>query len=321
MQAQLAALVGDDDPLDVAAGRSTVDPETAARLRSLGYLGGSTTAAPSDRGVDPKDRIAAYESFTRGFEDATAAVRAGRWGEAESRLRALDRIAPDQFIIQHYLGRTALGRGDATAAVALLERSVQLNPSYYSPTHVELARAYRGVGQPERAIELLEGGVAAHPNDFALRFNLGYHLQASGRLDEAFAAYQQAAELVPGYAPLYTNIASIHLARGEPDAALAAMREALAIEPDDGRTWGNVGMVLGGTGRFAEAEQAFRRATELLPDEAPMHFNLGLALMRQGKNEEAITALRRALEIDPDMAAAREALRALGGGSSSTPAQ
>ena len=193
-------------------------------------------------------------------------------------------------------------------------QSIALNPSYYSPTYVELAKAYRSNGQAQRAIDLLEGVVAVYPDNFALQFNLGFHLQAEGRLDEALAVYRRAEELVPRYPQLLTNIASIHLSRGEPRQALAAMREALEVYRDDGRAWGNLGMILGGMGEFGEAERAFRRATELLPGEASLHFNLGLALMRQGKNAEAIAAMRQALEIDPDMAAAREALRALGGG-------
>lgn len=313
MGALLDAMVAGDDALAVAAGRVSADPETLERLRGLGYLGGSARPVTSDRDVDPKDKIEAYESFTRGFEAATEAVRVGRWEMAEAQLRELDRIAPDQFIIQHYLGRTALGRGDAATAIEFLERSIALNPSYYSPTYVELAKAYQGAGQPQRAMELLEEAVAAYPDNFALRFNLGYHLQAAGRLDEALASYRRAAELVPDHPQLLNNIASVHLARGEPEEALAAMRQALELNPDDGRTWGNVGMVLGGSGQFEEAEEAFRRAVELLPSEASLHFNLGLALMRQGKNADAIAALRRALEIDPGMVPARQALQALGG--------
>jgi len=314
MGAALDAMVTGDDALGVAEQGTIADPETLDRLRSLGYIGGSASPATTDRDVDPKDKIAVYESFTEGLERATEAVRAGQWEAAERELRELDRMAPDQFIVQHYLGQVALGRGDAAVAIQHLERSLALNPSYYSPTYIELAKAYRRTGQAPRAIELLEDAVAVYPDNFALRFNLGYHFQAAGRLDDALLAYQQAAEMVPRYPQVLNNLASIHLARGEPQEALAMMRRALEVRPDDGRTWGNVGMVLGATGRFEEAEQAFRQATALLPDEAPLHFNLGLALMRQGKNAEAITAMRRALEIDPDMAPAREALRALGGG-------
>ena len=314
MGATLDAMVDGDEVLGVAIGNVVADAETLDRLRGLGYIGGGASPATTDRGVDPKDKIGVYESFTGGLERATDAVRAGQWEMAERQLRELDRIAPDQFMVQHYLGRVALGRGDAASAIQRLERSLALNPSFYSPTYVELAKAYRRSGQAPRAIELLEEAVAAHPDDFAVRFNLGYHFQAAGRLDDALLAYQQAVELEPRDAQLLSNLASTHLARGDPQEALAVMRTALEVRPDDGRTWGNVGMVLGATGRFPEAEQAFQRAIELLPDEAPLHFNLGLALMRQGKNAEAIAAMRRALEIDPDMAPARQALRALGGG-------
>jgi len=313
MAAALDAMVVGDDPAEVAEGRAAADPETVERLRSLGYLSGSVRPATGARDVDPKDMIGAYESFVEGFEEATEAVRAGRWEAAERQLRELDRAVPDQFLIQHYLGRVALGRGDPAAAIELLEESLALSPSFYAPTFVELARAYGQGGQPQRAIELLEEAVAIYPNNFAVRFNLGYHLQVAGRLDEALATYRRANELVPRYPQVLSGLASIHLARGEPDEALAAMREVIEVRPDDGRAWGNVGMILGGTGRFAEAEQAFRQAIELLPDEAPLHFNLGLALMRQAKNAEAIAALRRALELDPDMEPARQALRALGG--------
>jgi arylsulfatase A-like enzyme/predicted Zn-dependent protease len=314
LAAALDAMAAGDDALEVAERHVAADPETIERLRSLGYLSGSVRPEAGRRDVDPKDRIVAYETFVERFEEATEAVRGGRWEAAERQLRELDRAVPDQFIIQHYLGRAALGRGDPAAAIELLERSLTLSPSFYSPTFVELARAYAQSGRPQRAIELLDDAVALYPDNFAIRFNLGYHLQAAGRLDEALAAYRRAAELGPGYPQLLTNIASIHLARGEPQEALDALRAALDANPDDGRAWGNVGMILGGTGRFGEAEQAFRRATALLPDEAPLHFNLGLALMRQGKNAEAITELRRALELDPDMEPARAALRALGGG-------
>jgi arylsulfatase A-like enzyme/tetratricopeptide (TPR) repeat protein len=310
----LDAMVVGDDVLGVAERNVVTDPETLDRLRSLGYLGGSASPATTNRDIDPKDKIGVYESFTGGLERATEAVRAEQWEAAERQFRELDRMAPDQFMVQHYLGRVALGRGDAAVAIQQLERSLELNPSYFSPTYVELAKAYRRAGQAPRAIELLENAVAVYPDDFALRFNLGYHFQAAGRLDDALDAYQQAVEMVPRHLQVLNNLASIHLARGEPQEALAMMHMTLEVRPDDGRTWGNVGMVLGATARFEEAEQAFRRATALLPGEAPLYFNLGLALMRQGKNAEAITAMQRALEIDPDMAPARQALQSLGGG-------
>ena len=94
--ALIAEQLAEDLPLAVAAGNVAADPESLERLRGLGYLGGSARPAANDRGVDPKDKIEAYESFTKGFEDATEAVRAGRWDFAESQLRELDRIAPDQ---------------------------------------------------------------------------------------------------------------------------------------------------------------------------------------------------------------------------------
>ena len=38
--------------------KSTVDPDTAAKLAALGYVSGSGSAAPPPTGVDPKDKVA-----------------------------------------------------------------------------------------------------------------------------------------------------------------------------------------------------------------------------------------------------------------------
>ena len=62
-------------------------------------------------------------------------------------------------------------------------------------------------------VELLEGAVDVYPDNFALRTNLGYHLQAAGRLDDAMRASPEANRL----------FIDLLLKHGNPERALRRM--------------------------------------------------------------------------------------------------
>ncbi|MFQ5743135.1 MAG: sulfatase-like hydrolase/transferase [Acidobacteriota bacterium] len=311
LQRQLEELVGDDDPVAFAARQRVADAETIERLRALGYLGGGDRVA-SNREIDPKDKIGVFEAFNDGFEAAVEAVSDERWDAASEQLQVLDRMAPHHFIVQYYLGRVALARKQVQVAISRLEESLELNPSY-SLTYVELAKAYRFSGQPQRGVELLQEAMHAYPDVFSFPFNLGYLYHMERRFDEALKAYREAREMLPRHPQLLSNMANLYLLRRQPQAAQAALEVVVEVKPEDASAWGNLGTVYGGLGRMDEAEAAFRRALQLQPRQARLHYNLGLVLLRQGRSEEAAAAFRRALEIDPDLEEARRQLRRISG--------
>lgn len=309
LRGRLEQLVGDEDPGDLVAGQETMDPETLERLRSLGYIGGGGSVA-DHREVDPKDRIDVFQAYLHGLDEVEALVREERWAEAVPRLRELERLAPDQYLVQYYLGKAALARGDVDAAIDHLETSLEVNPSY-TLTFVELARAYRRAGRTQRGIELLREGLQAYPDSFLFPFNLGYLFHMERRLDDALAAYREAREILPRHPKLLSNMANVYLMQRRPQPALESLETVVEIQPDDAAAWGNLGTVHGALGQMDEAERAFRRALELQPGQARLHYNLGLVLLRQGRAPEAREAFERALEIDPSLEAARAQLRRL----------
>ncbi len=316
MAAELAQLIGDDDPSDYAAGQRPLDAETLERLRALGYLGGTGGGAgaaldPELRKINPKDRIAVFEGFNDGIDDAVELVANERWSEAEEALLELDELAPNHFIVRYYLGRAFLAQDRVEEAIEELEASLQLNPSY-SFTYLQLATAYRKVDEPARAVELLREAINLLPDVSTFPMELGYLLHAQGDLDAALDAYLRGEAMAPDHAQLMRNMANLYLLRRQPQPAIVKLRRLTELEPGDGTAWAELGTALAAVGEMSAAGDALERAGQLEPTDARVHFNHALVLLRLQRRDSAVAALRRALQADPDFDQATALLRQLG---------
>jgi len=83
------------------------------------------------------------------------------WRQARSELALLLKEQPENFQLIGDLGLTNMGLGDKTAAFALAERAIAVNPiekdAVTGPTAIEiLARVAAGTGEPDRAIAALQ---------------------------------------------------------------------------------------------------------------------------------------------------------------------
>ena len=149
---------------------------------------------------------------------------------------------------------------------------------------------------------------------------LGASLQMQGR--DALAAFQKAAELMPGDAEAHNNLGSVFQERGQLDDALASYRSALKIDPRFVEAHYNLGNALSELGRLEEAVDSYRSALKFNPNIAVIHSNLGAALQELGRIDEAISSCRRALELEPGLAVVHSNLLGmLNSTSGHTPAQ
>jgi predicted O-linked N-acetylglucosamine transferase (SPINDLY family) len=101
------------------------------------------------------------------------------------------------------------------------------------PALMEQAQAQLAAGQPAAAAALYAQWVAASesPLRHVACFNQGTAWSAAGRDTEAQAAYTQALQFAPGFAPALLNLGHLHERRGEHDAALARWREVFEAQP------------------------------------------------------------------------------------------
>lgn len=91
----------------------------------------------------------------------------------------------------------------------------------------------------------------------------GVALVALRRKDEARAAFGQALEIVPNYAPALVNIGNLHLEAGEFDEAIRRYESAVCSDHEYALAHHHLGVVYKRLGRTADAVRELRLANRL----------------------------------------------------------
>jgi tetratricopeptide (TPR) repeat protein len=230
-----------------------------------------------------------------------------------SALRALanepnaDQLPPTSSTL---LASALASAGDIAAAVSLLERSVERNPSDLWVNY-DLA-SYLNASNPAQPDEAIRYYTAARALRPTTAHGLAHTLDDRGRGREAIAIFRDLERRQPdlGSHAGCQGHALKEMGRGEEaraafERAVATYRRSIATEPRDAATYHNLATALYGLERNDEALAAGRRALELQPSEARAHATLGSLLTHSGKHEEAKAAFQAALRFDPGLMTAR----------------
>jgi len=287
------------------AGQKALDPDTVARLNSLGYVAGGTEEPPN-AGADPKDRIGEFEDYGR----ALVLAGEGRIDESNALLRRLLIGHPELLDV-----RMSLGLNDQ-----------------------RMRRHDDAAGEFQQVLQGDPLNVKAH-------FNLGLSLFESGKLHEAAREFQAALALAPYYTRAEDQLGSVELQKadyararehfehvltidardyvaqynlgalaalqGQWEAGERHLRAALDLDPLSPDAHNTLGSLYLRKGDLDQAVAEFREALRLRPNSASICYNLGLAFHKQNKDDEAAREYHRALAIDPGFRPARDALSGL----------
>jgi arylsulfatase A-like enzyme/Tfp pilus assembly protein PilF len=259
-----------DDRLALAAGLKNALPrsataiktnaapaatEAAERLRSLGYVSGSTIATAASRAVDPKDRIEVWSAIEDGIDEITRNPAAAR--QALARALSLD---PGNGLATKYLADISFRAG-----------------------HVKEAReGYR------HAIAL----GFRHPDAYV---NLASIAERDGRFDEARAALNQAVQLAAGDADAWNRLGLLETRLDDVGAARAAFTSALTAAPDRAEPYYNLAIVERRSGNEAAAMSRLQEAVKCNPSYPEAHYELGTGYLAAKQPERALEEYRAAL--------------------------
>lgn len=170
-------------------------------------------------------------------------------------------------------------------AVENFEKAVEIDPeqhvvwAHMADSYMNLADAKTGAERDEalaRGIEAYGKVLEMKPEDASYHNNYGLALARAGRMEEATAELEKAAELNPA---------------------------------NGGQYFYNLGAVLINTGQQEAAGMAFKRAIETQPDYANAHFQYGMYLLSKAQvgadgsiqpPEGTAAALEKYLELDPN---------------------
>jgi Flp pilus assembly protein TadD len=271
----------------------TIDEETARKLQSLGYVASARAASdPQLARIDPKDRIAVYRRFNEDLSRATEALDADRPDEAIRLLKPLAQEAPGNSRIHNQLGQAYLEKRDYRRAIGEFEVVLGIAPQFWQ-ARADLAKTLVLVGEPGRAVKLLEEGLADQPRNAVLLFNLGFAHHRQEKFAAALEAYRKARKVEKNYPQLLSNISMLYLQTGQAGAAVARLEELVREEPTNSLAWNNLGLARVQAGRLDEAGLAFKTAVDLAHENVVFGKNLALWYQRVGKTDEAEAELRR----------------------------
>jgi tetratricopeptide (TPR) repeat protein len=206
---------------------STLSADAAERLRTLGYVSGSSAAKDVDASApNPANEI---EAWTR-FESALGLLNRGDASGALGELEALAARYPSGLVFQSSLARALQQTGRPHDAVGVLRRAVARWPSDATLFH-DLAVAARAAGDTSEAMRAEQAALAIQGDNPAALNGLGLLHADAGRSSDAAAAFERAAGADPSNAVYWSNLGNARREMGDVAAAEAAYRRALDADP------------------------------------------------------------------------------------------
>ncbi len=209
---------------------------------------------------------------------AYALERLGRYDEAQSALEeAVRRGGAKDPRIQTSVGVVALRTGDVVRAEQALQVARPLfgtRPPTAAWFHYAALTAAL-LGELDRAVALLQEGIAAHPHAAALHNNLAALHERRGYHPEALQAAERGVLEDAGLAQLHKNLGDCQYRAARYDDALEAFQRAVKINPQLGDdVWLKLGNIRFKRQEREEAVRCWEQALALDPQNAIVRTNL-----------------------------------------------
>ena len=198
----------------------------------------------------PEEAEAAHQQFLnlspvdRALDDADKLLRKGEIAASERLCSDYLRQEPENTRLLRMLARIATDGGRYIEAETLLKRIINLSPNEYLPAN-ELGRFLVEQGRFPEAIEMFEQAILLDdgvPQNFRL---LGDALAVIGKSAEALTSYQRALRLHPGDAHALAGQGHMLRIEGNRGDAVASYEKCTKLQPAFGDAWWNLSSLKG----------------------------------------------------------------------------
>jgi arylsulfatase A-like enzyme/Flp pilus assembly protein TadD len=271
-----------------------MDPETAEKLKSLGYVG--TGAIPKkNRTADPKDKIALW---TR-YEESLEAMHKNQHEQTETLLVALVEQEPSNNFFRLALASFLRQQKNLEAAIKQLQLAVVNDPEDATAYH-ELAVTFKELRNYAEALRAEEAAIALQPQRSEFRGVRGMIWVETGQFQKAKEEFLQALKMDPNNAIAWNNLGNAYRALDELDNAETAYKKAIALSPHYAYPENGLATVLVKRNNQREAIPHFEKAIQLDPKFFEVYLNLGIAFHSLNEQERAKTLYLAFLKMAPD---------------------
>lgn len=299
-QRLLALLDGSRDVQQVVEDSGMVEFEAGKALYGLITAGFAHRTGSSASAAVPKVNDARIEEHRN---LGIAFYKAAMLDEAHREFRRVADLRPSEGTAPFYLGLIALRQARWADAVESLKLAVERGGPRPAALH-NLAFALEQLGRLDEA-EAAYGEAAGRARDDA-RILIGWSIAALKR-DDFPAARERLARARELHGdrplpPLWYWAATLGAgADGDNDAALETARAGVAAHPAHAVLRNNLAVLLEASGDIAAAETLLRAALADEPGLPQISKNLADLLYRSGRYDEALAAYERAARLAPDL--------------------
>ncbi len=305
MLAQLRALEGGFNKATASVPAGDVDPEARERLAALGYVGTfvATASDPRTGRADPKDKIGLFNKL--GTATDLSKDRDTDPEATFAKILALltDVIREDPQVIDAWFmrGTRYLAHGDLEKAVDDFKHTLTLKPDYDLAV-LNLAQAYRRMGNDEAALAGFERYLTLDPTDPFVQYQMGEIWLDRGDAVQAEKLFRRALEIDPTVAAAKNALGVIALQRGDPATAERLIRDALGAKSTLRLAHFNLALLAEQRNDVRSAEREYVEELKLHPENYRAAFNLSRLYEQVGDREGQIGALKQSLVSNPRFA-------------------
>lgn len=227
------------------------------------------------------------------------------------------RLNPNNVRALLYRGRIAVNQKKYSEALPWLHKANRLQPEA-TKVRYALGQAYRGLGELERAREMLTSAMVGIDNEVEpdlddplmralaeIRVS-GRHYAVLGGLSlkrgdaaAAVEAFGKAVGAAPDKPGLRLQLGEALLVARRPADAIQVLETAVNTFPDHAPSFSKLGLVHARLGNWGEAERYFRAALARNQNYQGAHFNYAILLQRQGRCAEALPHFEKAIALEP----------------------
>jgi arylsulfatase A-like enzyme/Flp pilus assembly protein TadD len=289
----------------------SVDADTLAKLRSLGYISGTASTAKVYTAADDPKNLVGLDSE---MHDAITAFETQHVAQALDMARDVVAKRPDMTAARELMA-FMLEQNDRIPEAIEQLKIVVAAPGSNDSSAVQLALLLSQSGHANDALRLLEPKRSSNDPDVLNAY--GVALLDAGRPDEAAAQFERILTIDPNNAPALQNLGILSLKRENVESAQSFLTKALSLNPKLPLALNTMGVVYARNNDLESAVEAWHRAVAIDPRQYDALYNIALVEQKLGHVPEARKALTQFVqtaprsEYGPDIVAAQRALATL----------
>ena len=275
--------------------RRSEDPDSAARLRALGYVGGSAPIkARYTDADDPKTLVGLDQAIHQGVDFYSAR----RFDEAIRVYQDIIARRPDMAIAYRHLAFVQWESGRVGDAVGALRRAIAAGIAHAGVT-TQLGTYLAESGAAAEAVRLLEPVARVDEPDLDALNALGIAYARAGQPGDAQRVFERLLGMNPESSMALENLGALALARGDLDEARDRFQRAVRLDAESSQAQSGLGVVAIRTGDRAAAIAAWTRAVQIDRTNYDALYNLGITLARGGQMTAARPYLEQFVQTAP----------------------